>query len=196
MKKARDYERLRGAGLPIPDYDVFDERCLHDADESARLSVLVTRILNRGSGQVGVRTEPKERPSSLGNYPHIMPLPTEASVRRAIEEVLDHYPQESWWFLVNEAFTEYEWNAVVMVTNRLPLPGGPRLVGEVNDQDNVPLREALAISANTRTLSNWQHADRQWLRSVILRSGLLDEWMEVSSVHARGGLRKVFWGMR
>lgn len=125
-----------------------------------------------------------------------MPLRTEDDVRRAMQGLLRDHPKQSWWLLVNEAFTEYEWNAVAMVTDRLALAGGLRLVGEVNDRDNLPLREALAITGNCTDLQTWRHVDAQWLRSVILRSGSVNEWLEVSSVYARGTPRKVFWGMR
>ena len=196
MKKGRDYKRLQQGGLPIPDYEVFVDRCLSDRDEAGRLSQLIQRILTRDSGYVGVRTEPKEEVSSVGNYPHIMPLCTEEQVRQAMSEVLHDHPNHSWWFLVNEAFTEYQWNAVVMVSDRLALPGGPRLTGEVNDKDNLPLREALARTANCSRVEDWGRPDAQWLRSAILHSGLLNEWLEISSVYSRGALRKVFWGMR
>ena len=196
MKKGRDYERLQQGGLPIPDYEVFDDRCLDDHDEVERLSQLIERIVTRGSGSVGLRTEPKEEASPLANYPHIMPLGTEEQVRQAMCEVLHDHPNHSWWFLVNEAFTEYQWNAVVMVSDRLSLPGGPRLTGEVNDEDNLPLREGLARTVNCSRVEDWERPDAQWLRSAIVRSGLLNEWLEVSAVYDRGALRKVFWGMR
>ena len=175
---------------------MFDKSCLHDPDESARLSALVKQILLDGSGQLGLRTEPKEGVSPLGNYPHIMPLVDEREVRRAMETVLGDHPGRAWWFLVNEAFTEYEWNAVVMVTHESGMTRGLRLIGEVNDQDNLPLREAMDLSANLTTLESWKHSDKEWLRSVITMGGLLNEWLEVSSVYARGHGRKVFWGMR
>lgn len=196
MKKGRDYERLQQVGLPIPDYEVFDHRCLDDRDEATRLSQLIERILTRGSGYLGLRTEPKEGISSLANYPHIMPLCTEEQVKQAMSEVLHDHPNHSWWFLVNEAFTEYQWNAVVMASDRLALPGGPRLTGEVNYKDNLPLREALERTVNCSRAEDWRRPDAQWLRSAILQSGLLNEWLEVSAVYDRGALRKVFWGVR
>lgn len=196
MKKGNDYKRLKLGGLPIPDFGVFDDRCLRDPSESNRLAKLIDQILINGSGQIGLRTEPKEKTSPLANYPHLMPLKSDKQVRQAIATVIRAHPNHSWWFLVNEAFTDYEWNAVVMVTNRLTLPGGPRLIGEVNIKDNLPLREAMATSSNCTNAKDWRGSDAQWLRSEILRSGVLEEWLEVSSVHSRGTHRKVFWGMR
>jgi hypothetical protein len=196
MKKGQDYARLSGAGLPIPFYDVFDDRCLDDRRESERLAAIVKKILRHGSGRVGVRTETKDEGSSLTNCPHIMPLQTEEQVRLAMTEVLAAYPEYDWWFLVNEAFTSYEWNAVVMVTDQLKLPGGPRLTGEINDKDDLPLRQAMARTENCSTAENWKHPDSQWLRLTILRSGILNEWLEVSSVSSRGTSQRIFWGMR
>lgn len=196
MKKGRDYERLQQGNLPVPDYGVFDEHCLIDAHGGQQLEKLVDRILSHGSGQIGLRTEPKAAHSPLGNYPHIMPLETIGEVRDAMQRVLRDHPEQSWWFLVNEAFTDYQWNAVVMLTDRLLVPGKPRLIGEVNEHDSLPLREAMSKTMNCIAVQHWQHSDRRWLYSRVSQSGILNEWLEASSVYSKGQVRKVFWGMR
>jgi hypothetical protein len=80
MKKGEDYILLKKAGLPVPIYGVFDSSCLSDKKEGLRNCV--KKILTEGSGLIGVRTEPKDTPSPLGNYPHYMPL-------RSFEEVIE-----------------------------------------------------------------------------------------------------------
>jgi hypothetical protein len=66
MRKGEDYAVLQKAGLPVPIYGVFDASCLTDKNEDLRSCV--KRILTEGSGLVGVRTEPMDNVSPLGNY--------------------------------------------------------------------------------------------------------------------------------
>jgi len=196
LKKGRDYERLEERGLPIPLYGVFDSSCLEVGSEADRLSEIVNRILTSGSGKAAVRTEPKGQVAALANYPHLMPLLSLKDVADSIKRVTEDHPGHDWWFLINEAFTEYQWNAVVMATDRLPEPGGPRLIGEVNEKDNVPLREALGHTANCVQIQDWHEPDVGKLRTMIIDSGLLNEWIEVSAVYSKNKERIVFWGMR
>jgi hypothetical protein len=132
MKKGKDYIVLEKAGLPIPIYGVFDSSCLTDEVKKAELRNCVARILTKGSGLVGVRTEPKERRSPLGNYPHYMPLRTFGEVTEAIRRNEKERAENHWWYLVNEAFLDYEWNAVVKLTQSGSLPGHWLLDGEIN----------------------------------------------------------------
>ncbi len=197
MQKAKDYLVLHGAGLSVPIYDVFDSTCLMPGGAGEKLESCVRRILSEGSGLVGVRTEPKEDSSPLGTYPHYMPLQSLAEVVEAIRENEREWSASSWWYLVNEAFVEYKWNAVVRVTQKGSLPGHWQLDGEVNLEDNVPLRPALTEQMrNVIPVLQWRGADPAGLRKMIVRSGLLEEWIEVSKVSSARGDRIIFWGMR
>lgn len=197
MRKAEDYRVLHGAGLSVPIYDVFDSACLSSGEFRERLEACVRRILSEGSGLVGVRTEPKEKSSPLGNYPHYMPLQSLAEVVQAIRQNEREWSASSWWYLVNEAFVEYKWNAVVRVTQTGSLPGHWQLDGEVNLEDNVPLRPALTEQMrNVIPALKWRGDDPAGLRKMIVRSGLLERWLEVSKVSSARGERIVFWGMR
>lgn len=196
MNKANDYKILEKVGLPIPIYDVFGDANNLSSNEKKRLKSVVDRILSTGSGYIGLRTEPKQYASALGNYPHIMPLQSVDAIVEAMQRVRKENPQISWWFLVNEAFTEYLWSAVVMLTDSELRPGGPHLVGEVNTTDNLPLRDAMERSDHCIPIEIWHSKDSSWLRSAIARSGLLDTWLEVTAVRSKGKVRRVFWGMR
>jgi len=98
--------------------------------------------------------------------------------------------------LINEAFLNYEWNAVLKLTQRGSLPGYWRLEGEVNMIDNLPLRPALENTANLIPANKWIGRDSGYLRKQILQSGLFDTWLEISKVCTPGGSRLIFWGMR
>ena len=123
MKKGEDYDMLKAAGLPVPIYGVFDGSSLIGDDANADLRSCVDKILNRGSGLIGVRTEPKARTSPLGNYPHYMPLRSLNEVISTIRENELIEPVHYWWYLINEAFLDYEWNAVVKVSRDGAMPG-------------------------------------------------------------------------
>lgn len=196
MNKGNDYNVLEKAGLPVPIYDVFDDASIVSSSQKKRLKSVVDKILSTGSGYVGLRTEPKHNVSAMGNYPHIMPLQSADAVIEAMRRVCKDNPQSSWWFLVNEAFEEHLWSAVVMLTENQLRPGGPRLVGEVNATDNLPLRDAMGQSDHCISIEAWHSQDASWLRSAIARSGLLDTWLEVSAVRSKGSVRRVFWGIR
>jgi hypothetical protein len=196
MKKAEHYAVLKKAALPIPIYGVFDSSCLTDDSRKAELRSCVQRILTEGSGLIGVRTEPKVRQSALGDYPHYMPLRTFEEVIEAIARNEREWKQNDWWYLVNEAFLDYEWNAVVKLTQDGPLPGYWNLDGEVNVTDNAPLRPALANAVNLIRANKWTGTDSAQLRKYILRSGLLETWLEISKVRTPRGPRLIFWGMR
>lgn len=220
MKKARDYFALRDAGFSVPTFGVFDHTCLVRKTEYQKLSTCVEEILSYGSGMIGLRTEPKEsalsgphiidknsifvsirsRPpktlAGLGGFPHYMPLTSMNSVVAAMEEVEREFPFVSWWFLVNEAFDSYKWNAVVRVTSKLMLPGGLRLDGEVNFIDNLPLRPALQNVSHLSQARNWYGDWPARLREIIIQNGLLETWIEVSLVLSKGTERLIFWGLR
>jgi hypothetical protein len=196
MKKGDDYTVLKKAGLPIPLYGVFDSSCLTAETSKAALRNCVECILTEGSGLIGVRTEPKEVLSALGDYPHYMPLRTFEEVTEAITCNEREWPQNHWWYLVNEAFLEYELNAVVILTQEGSLPGHWRLDGDVNVTDNLPLRLALANSVNLIRANKWTGSDAAQVRKRILRSGLFETWLEISKVRTPSGQRLVFWGMR
>jgi hypothetical protein len=196
MKKAEHYAVLKKAGLPIPIYGVFDSSCLTDDARKAELRNCVQRILTEGSGLIGVRTEPKERQSDLGDYPHYMPLRSFEEVIEAIKRNEREGSQNNWWYLVNEAFLDYDWNAVVRLTQEGVLPGYWNLDGEVNVTDNVPLRPALANTVNLIRANKWTGRDSAQVRKHILRSGLFETWLEISKVRTPNGKRLVFWGMR
>jgi hypothetical protein len=125
-----------------------------------------------------------------------MPLRTFANVVEAIKRNEDEWPQQRWWYLVNEAFVDYEWNAVVKLTRDGSLPGHWLLDGEVNVTDNLPLRPALDDPANVLRASRWKGSDPADIRKLILRSGLLETWFEISKVRTSNGSRVIFWGMR
>ncbi len=196
MKKAEHYIVLKNAGLPIPIYGVFDSSCLSDNVRNSELRNCVERILTEGSGLIGVRTEPKAARSALGNYPHYMPLRTFEEVTEAIKRNECEWPQHHWWYLVNEAFLDYEWNAVVRLTQEGSLPGYWNLDGEVNVTDNVPLRVALGNAVNLIPANKWTGSDSAQIRKYILRAGLIERWVEISKVRTPKGPRLVFWGMR
>ena len=196
MIKGEHYIVLRKAGLPTPIYGVFDSSCLIDDARKTELRNCVDRILTKGSGLVGVRTEPKEGPSPLGNYPHYMPLRTFDEVTDAIKRNERERPEKQWWYLANEAFLDYEWNAVVKVTQEGSLPGHWLLDGEVNMTDNLPLRPALNNVKNVIRTRMWTGDDHARVRKSILQSGLHETWLEISKVRTLTGPRLVFWGMR
>lgn len=87
MRKARDYELLADADLPIPRFCVFDSNAMCEGAERARLELCVAAILRDGSGLVGIRTEPKQPISRMGNYPHYMPLSTLETVLEALAQM-------------------------------------------------------------------------------------------------------------
>lgn len=196
MKKGEHYHVLKRVGLPIPIYGVFDAACLTDDARKAELRDCVKRILAEGSGLIGVRTEPVGQQSALGDYPHYMPLHSFEEVSDAIKRNEREWPQNHWWYLVNEAFLDYEWNAVVKVTQEGFLPGHWHLDGDVNVTDNLPLRPALANSGNLIRANKWAGRDSAQVRKYILRSGLLETWLEISKVRTPSGPRLIFWGMR
>jgi hypothetical protein len=196
VKKGQDYIELKNAGLPVPIYAVFDSSCLNNEVKTFELQSCVEKILTDGSGLVGVRTEPKEAQSILGNYPHYMPLRSFGEVLEAIRRNEREWLRLKWWYLVNEAFLDYGWNAVVKLTQQSSLPGHWRLEGEINLTDNLPLRPALAHASNLMPASKWIGSDSAQIRKQILNSGLLERWLEVSKVHTPKGPRFVFWGMR
>ena len=166
MKKGEHYCVLKSAGLPIPIYGVFDSSCLTDNVRRVSLRNCVERILAEGSGLIGVRTEPKGCQSALGDYPHYMPLRAFEDVIEAIERNEREWSQNHWWYLVNEAFLDYEWNAVVKLTQEGLLPGYWNLDGEVNVTDNLPLRPALANAANLIRANKWTGIDSAEVRKV------------------------------
>ena len=196
MKKGDDYLVLNNAGLPIPIFGVFDSSCLNDERKKADLRMCVQRILAEGSHLIGVRTEPMTALSPLGNYPHYMPLRTFEEVVEVIKQNEVERPQCRWWYLVNEAFLDYEWNAVVKVAQEGVLPGHWLLEGEINATDNVPLRPALNNSEHVFRARDWKGNDAASVRKLILRSGLLNKWLEISKVRTPAGTRLIFWGMR
>jgi hypothetical protein len=196
MKKGEHYSVLKSAGLPIPIYGVFDSSCLTDVAKKIELQNCIGRILEEGSGLIGVRTEPKERQSALGDYPHYMPLRSYKDVIGAINRNERERPHHHWWYLVNEAFLEYDWNAVIKLTQEGVLPGYWNLAGEVNAKDNLPLRPALANTVNLIPAGKWTGRDSAQVRKHILRSGLLETWLEISKVRTPKGSRLIFWGMR
>ena len=196
MIKGKDYIVLGKAGLPIPIYGVFDSSCLTDEAKKAELRNCVERILTNGSGLVGVRTEPKGGRSPLGNYPHYMPLHTFEEVVETIRCNERERAENHWWYLVNEAFLDYEWNAVVKLTQGGPLPGHWLLDGEVNMTDNLPLRPALENVKNVIRTTKWIGDDHARIRRSILQSGLHETWLEISKMRTPKGPRLVFWGMR
>lgn len=196
MKKSEDYHILKEAGLPVPIHGVFDSSCLTSRDENARLQCCVERILTEGSNLIGVRTEPKGNRSPLGNYPHLFPLHTFEEVITAIQRNEREHPHNQWWYLANEGFLDYEWNAVIKLSQEGPLPGHWQLHGEVNVTDNLPLRLALDDVTNVLRANKWKGKDPADLRKRILRSGLLDTWLEISKVRTPKGPRLVFWGIR
>jgi len=196
MKKGKDYVVLKDAGLSVPIYGVFDSSCLTNNVRKTELRNCVERILVEGSGLIGVRTEPKEAQSALGDYPHYMPLRSFEEVIEAIKRNEREWSQNHWWYLVNEAFLDYEWNAVVKLTQESSLPGHWRLDGDVNMTDNLPLRPALANAVNLIRANKWSGSDSGQVRKYILRSGLLETWLEISKVRTQRGPRLVFWGMR
>jgi hypothetical protein len=196
MRKAVDYLVLSRCGLPVPKFDVFDDSCFHDEEQLSRLRKLVAEIKRNGSGQIGLRTEPKGGLSPNHNYPHYMPLQSVEEILGDMKRTMEEHPEHSWWFLVNEAFTDYFWNAVVRVTDETLLPGGLRLDGDVNLADNKPLRPAMGNTENLQPASQWYGRWPATLRQMIISSGLIDMWLEVSLVNLQGAERLVFWGMR
>jgi hypothetical protein len=50
--------------------------------------------------------------------------------------------------------------------------------------------------ANVILASKWKGNDAADIRKRILRSGLLDTWLEISKVRTPKGPRLIFWGMR
>ena len=196
MLKAQHYRELAEAGLPVPIYGVFDSSCLSDERQAMQLSLCVDHILSHGSSLIGVRTEPKGTVSPLGNYPHYMPLRSLDEVRGAVQKNESTQTGHTWWYLVNEAFVDYCWNAVVRVTQEAALPGHWLLDGEVNFTDNLPLRPALTNMANVLPVRSWKGDDPGGLRKEILKSGLVETWIEVSKVRTATAPRLVFWGLR
>jgi hypothetical protein len=196
MRKAVDYLVLSRCGLPVPKFDVFDDSCLTDSEQLSRLGKIVADIKFSGSGQIGLRTEPKGNRSLIHNYPHYMPLRSMEDVLKAMRMTMENAPGVHWWFLVNEAFTSYRWNAVVRVTDQLLLPGGLRLDGEVNLIDNIPLRPAMANTMNLAPAKGWYGEWPSTLREMIISSGLINIWLEISLVSSNGTDRLIFWGMR
>jgi hypothetical protein len=196
MLKEDHYRALQKAGLPVPIYGVFDASCLREKSSMLELKQCVDRILAEGSGLVGVRTEPKTSASPLGNYPHYMPLRSLDAVTSAIKSNEREHPGPGWWYLVNEAFLDYAWNAVVRVTQQGALPGHWLLDGEVNVQDSAPLRLALNNMAHVTPAREWKGRDAAALRKQILRSGLVETWLEISKVSTPAVPRLVFWGLR
>lgn len=196
MIKGEHYLILKKAGLPIPIYGVFDSSCLTDEAKINELRNCVDQILTKGSGLIGVRTEPKEGRSPLGNYPHYMPLRTFGEVTETLKRNERERPENQWWYLVNEAFLDYEWNAVVKLTQDGPLPGYWLLDGEINMTDNLPLRSALENVKNVIRTRLWTGDDHARVRKCILQSALHETWLEISKVRTPTGPRLVFWGMR
>ena len=196
MRKGEHYQILKEAGLPIPIHGVFDSTCLTDQLQNAALRHCVECILREGSNLIGVRTEPKYNPSPLGNYPHLFPLHTLDEVIEAIKQNEQNSPEHQWWYLVNEGFLDYEWNAVVKLTQESSLPGHWLMEGEVNVTDNVPLRPALDNTQNVLRAREWKGSDPANIRKRILRSNLLETWLEISKVRTPKGSRLIFWGMR
>lgn len=137
MKKGDDYAMLKAAGLAVPIYGVFDASCLTDRAARATLSSCVEQILSGGSGLIGVRTEPKTDVSPLGNYPHYMPLRTFGEVIETIGGNERTKGEYQWWYLVNEAFLDYDWNAVVRVGQDGTMPGYWRLDGDDAEVTNL-----------------------------------------------------------
>ena len=125
-----------------------------------------------------------------------MPLRTFEEVIDAIKRNEHEWPQSDWWYLVNEAFLDYEWNAVVRLTQEGYLPGYWHLYGEVNVTDNLPLRLALANAVNLIPANKWTGLDSAQVRKYILRSELFEIWLEISKVRTAKAPRLVFWGMR
>ncbi len=194
MKKGEDYAVLENAGLPVPIYGVFDASCLTEKSEDLRRCV--QRILAEGSGLMGVRTEPKKNPSPLGNYPHYMPLHNLDEVIKAIKQNEREHPKNQWWYLVNEAFLNYEWSAVVKLTKEGSLPGYWKLDGEVNLTDNLPLRPSLDNTKNVIRARDWSGTDAANIRKLILQADLLETFLEISKVKTPKGSRLIFWGTR
>lgn len=196
MRKGERYRAFEEVGLPVPIYGVFDSSCLLDKAKRSELERCVHKILTEGSGLVGVRTERMQASSHMWDEPHYMPLRSLNEVVQAIARNERESPQWRWWYLVNEAFLDYEWNAVVRVTERGHLPGFWTLDGEVNTVDSLPLRPSLANLCNVRPASGWYGADSAALRRMILSTGLVETWLEISKVITPKGARLIFWGTR
>ena len=179
MEKGEHYRILKDAGLPVPIYGVFDSDSIKDAAKKTILRKCVNRILTEGSGLIGVRTEPKTSRSSLGGYPHYMPLRSFEEVVDAIKKNERSLPKRQWWYLVNEAFTDYAWSAVLRLTQEGVLPGHWALDGEVNLTDNLPLRPALDSAEKITRARDWKGRDAAQIRRLILQSDLLEEWIEI-----------------
>lgn len=194
MKKGKDYAILENAGLPIPIYGVFDASCL--TTKRADLCRCVDRIMTDGSHLAGVRTEPKDDSSPLGNYPHYMPLRNLQEVIEAVQRHERENPNMRWWYLVNEAFLEYEWNAVLRLTRDGSLPGYWMLDGEVNLRDNLPLRPSLDDTKNVTRACDWTGSDPAAIRKLILQAALFETFLEISKVKTSKGSRLIFWGRR
>lgn len=194
MKKGEDYAILKNAGLPVPIYGVFDNSCL--TGKMVELRQCVERIFTEGSGLAGVRTEPMGTPSPLGNYPHYMPLHNLEEVIDAIKRNERENTQNKWWYLVNEAFIDYAWNAVVKLTKDGTLPGHWTLEGEVNLTDNLPLRDALNNTQNVIRARGWTGTDAAAVRKQIKQSGIVETLLEISKVKSPQGQRLIFWGRR
>ena len=195
MKKAKHYKILKSAGLPTPIFDVFDQDSLKKGGKR-RLKELVLMIKEKGSGLIGVRTEPKSNLSLLGSYPHYMPLKSFEEVLEKINENEVRHPDIIWWYLVNEAFVSYGWNAAISVTEKFYKPGGPRLYGEVNLIDDMPLRDALNNTSNLTPANEWYEHWPMLIRKMILRSGLVETCLEISLVKDKNTERLIFWGIR
>lgn len=194
MVKAQHYVKLQEIGLPVPIYGVFDANCLCWPYEERKLYDVCSDIILKGSGRIGVRTEPKKNLSPLGRYPHYMPLFSFTEVKEAMERCLIENNKDDWWFLVNEAFEQNTWNAVVQLVPQGRL-GRPELVGEVNPVDDMPLRPAMK-SSNIISVSDWHCQDKVTLHYMLLDAGLFNTYCEVSRMTSRGQSKIIFWGMR
>jgi hypothetical protein len=189
MRKYLHLRRIEDWGLPTVIYDFFQVSDIG----TERLRYHVDRVLS-ASGYVGVRTEPKDDPSPLGDYPHGFPFQSLPDVEQFMLHVAKGrygYPNSEWWFLVNEAFVDYRWNGIIALGR---VHGRPSLLGEINTVDNAPLREALRNASNVQDIANWRGPDKARLFDLLKRASLEDRWFEVSKVVL--GERIVFWGMR
>ena len=195
MRKARTQEILRGAGLPTPIFWCVQDKYLLTNPKDPEFLRVCEEIVNEGSGRLGVRTEPIDGGSPTGSYPC-------SRLGYTPESVLDYVrdlPKEpsGWWIMVTEAFNDNQWNAVVRVSTELYEPGQPRLEGEINLIDQVMLRPAMANVHNLVNVLRWRHPIAAKLRKMILRSGILEDYLEISCCPTpKHPNRLVFWGVR
>jgi len=144
------------------------------------------------NGVFGVRTESAVEENPGGHFPHGYPL---YSVREAFYFIDNARKQfGELFYIVNEGIpTErLKYNAVVFLDEAF---GRWKLCGEINYTDTLCLRDAMKNSANLVSVSTLHNEDVGYLRSALLRAGLVDGRIaEVS--HFRNPERVIFWEIR